>query len=73
MHFAYSDKMERLQGDLRTFLDERVLPAEEAYFRQRELGETPWVDPPIIEELKTEARARGLWNLFLPTNAGVPG
>jgi acyl-CoA dehydrogenase len=26
----------------------------------------PWHSPPVLEELKAQARSRGLWNLFLP-------
>lgn len=48
------------------FLDECVYPAEPVLDRQ--LRETPgeWTFRPVVDELRTEARARGLWNLFLP-------
>ena len=59
---------------MRAFLDEKVLPAEAAYeaFRAERRG-TPaeWDLPPVVEELKAEARARGLWNLFLPSVSGL--
>jgi acyl-CoA dehydrogenase len=59
---------------MRAFLDEKVLPAEAGYeaFRAERRG-TPqeWDLPPVVEELKTEARARGLWNLFLPSVSGL--
>jgi acyl-CoA dehydrogenase len=59
---------------MRAFLDEKILPAEEAYdaFRAERRG-TPqeWDLPPVVEELKAEARARGLWNLFLPSISGL--
>ncbi|HEY9416513.1 MAG TPA: acyl-CoA dehydrogenase family protein [Pseudonocardia sp.] len=54
---------------MRTFLHEAVLPAEAVYEAWRaERRGTPqeWDTPPILEELKTDARSRGLWNLFLP-------
>ncbi|MCY7343886.1 MAG: acyl-CoA dehydrogenase family protein [Pseudonocardia sp.] len=59
---------------MRAFLDEKVLPAEAAYdaFRAERRG-TPqeWDLPPVVEELKVEARARRLWNLFLPSVSGL--
>ncbi|ODV02593.1 MAG: acyl-CoA dehydrogenase [Pseudonocardia sp. SCN 73-27] len=59
---------------MRAFLDEKVLPAEPTYdaWRSERRG-TPqeWDLPPVLEELKTEARSRGLWNLFLPSISGL--
>ena len=65
MEFATTDKVKDLQAKAFDFLNERVIPAEAVYDQQEhEIG--PWDTPPIIEDLKVEARARGLWNLFLP-------
>ncbi|HEY4409089.1 MAG TPA: acyl-CoA dehydrogenase family protein [Acidimicrobiia bacterium] len=48
------------------FMDEHVYPAEAVYEQQLvELG-NPHAHPPVMEDLKAEARRRGLWNLFLP-------
>jgi acyl-CoA dehydrogenase len=64
--FGFTEKMEQWRDRLVAFMEERVLPAEEVYAAQmREAGD-PHGDPPILEELKAEARSRGLWNLFLP-------
>jgi acyl-CoA dehydrogenase len=59
---------------MRAFLDEEVLPAEAEYDAWRaERRGTPqeWDLPPVVEELKTKARGRGLWNLFLPAISGL--
>ncbi|GAA4850610.1 acyl-CoA dehydrogenase family protein [Pseudonocardia benzenivorans] len=59
---------------MRAFLDEKVLPAEPTYDAWRlERRGTPqeWDLPPVVEELKAEARERGLWNLFLPSVSGL--
>jgi acyl-CoA dehydrogenase len=67
--FRPSDTAVDYTNRMRAFLDEAVLPAEPVYeaWRAARRG-TPneWDTPPILEELKTEARSRGLWNLFLP-------
>jgi acyl-CoA dehydrogenase len=47
------------------FMDEFVYPNEARFYREAEdLG--PWRVYPVVEELKAEAKSRGLWNLFLP-------
>jgi acyl-CoA dehydrogenase len=72
MEFAYSDSVKALQERAMTFLHEFVLPAEPVYAQQRkEIG--PWDTPPVMEDLKAEARRQGLWNLFLPANRGEGG
>ncbi|HYZ70893.1 MAG TPA: acyl-CoA dehydrogenase family protein [Thermoleophilaceae bacterium] len=66
MDFELSDRANDFRERLLAFMDERVYPAERVYIEQVRGAETPHVSPPIMEELKEEARARGLWNLFLP-------
>ena len=66
MDFELSDRAKDFRERLLAFMDERVYPAERVYIKQVRGAETPHVSPPIMEELKEEARARGLWNLFLP-------
>ncbi len=72
MEFAYSDSTEELRSRVRALLDELVLPAEVVYAEQRRAG-GPWDTPPVMEDLKQQARERGLWNLFLPGDARRPG
>ncbi|MGH8873129.1 MAG: acyl-CoA dehydrogenase family protein [Acidimicrobiia bacterium] len=66
MEFAYSPKVEDLRSKLLAFMDETVYPAEATYEAQMAGSGDPHHHPQIIEDLKTEARRRGLWNLFLP-------
>jgi acyl-CoA dehydrogenase len=47
-------------------MDDRVYPAEPVYVQQIRDSGDPFFHPPVMEELKTEARKLGLWNLFLP-------
>ena len=66
MEFTYSERVEDLRGRLLAFMDSYVYPAEANYRDQIIAAGDPYFHPPVLEELKTEARARGLWNLFLP-------
>ena len=71
MDFAYSESTGALQVQLRRFMDEHVLPANAEWVRIAESGVFP-LD--IVEDLKTKAKAQGLWNLFLPgLHADEPG
>jgi acyl-CoA dehydrogenase len=54
-------------------MDERVYPAERVWHEQLVAGGDPHADPPVMEELKDDARGRGLWNLFHPDPQFGPG
>ncbi|MEW5811910.1 MAG: acyl-CoA dehydrogenase family protein [Actinomycetota bacterium] len=72
MDFAMSAKAADYHQRLTDFMVERVIPAEESYERyRREAGPDDHTVPPVIEELKVEAKSRGLWNLFLPAESGL--
>jgi acyl-CoA dehydrogenase len=51
---------------LLAFMHEFVYPNESRYALELQSGSTRWTQPGIMEELKSVARAQGLWNLFLP-------
>lgn len=65
MELGMSARGRELHERLGAFIDERIIPAEARYEAElAELGDHG--HPPVLEELKAEARERGLWNLFLP-------
>ena len=66
MDFAFSPTAQALREKLLAFMDDHVYPAEAVYDEQMRASGDPHFHPHVIEELKTEARRRGLWNLFLP-------
>lgn len=71
MHFAFDAATREILERARTFVDTRVLPAEPQL--DAELAATPdrWDVRPVVRGLQHEARAAGLWNLFLPGEAGA--
>jgi hypothetical protein len=66
--FDHSERAQEYIAAVERFVRERVVPNEATYVA--ELAHTPdwrqWRIPPIMETLKAEAKAVGLWNLFLP-------
>ena len=66
MDFALSPKAAQLAASLQEFMRDLVYPAETVYREQMLEAGVPHFQPPVLEQLKKEARARGLWNLFLP-------
>ncbi len=66
MDFNPSPRTEELREQLVAFMDDHVYPAEAVYLQQYEDSGDMFFHPPVIEDLKVEARKLGLWNLFLP-------
>jgi acyl-CoA dehydrogenase len=63
---AISPRTEELAARITAFMEEHVYPAEPVFERQLEAAADRWNELPIMAELKTKAKAAGLWNLFLP-------
>ncbi len=66
MDFEFSPKVQELRERLLEFMDEHIYPNERVYVEQMMGAEDVHALPPVMEQLKKEARSRGLWNLFLP-------
>jgi acyl-CoA dehydrogenase len=64
--FELTDRAKDFRDRLIAFMDERVYPAEPEWWAEVNGPQGPHVHPAIMEELKVQARERGLWNLFLP-------
>jgi len=68
MDFEHSALTQQLSAALDRFIRERILPNETVYEQQlaHSADYRAWRIPPVMEQLKSEAKALGLWNLFLP-------
>jgi acyl-CoA dehydrogenase len=75
MDFSAPERTQALTERLSRFMREEVIPAEPVYAAQLTGGadHRQWRQPPVMEQLKTKARAAGLWNLFLPDLEDGPG
>ena len=69
MEFNLSAKATEYSARLKQFMDQKVIPAEGLFHQQRAdlvAAGKPHDLPAIVEVLKADAKAQGLWNLFLP-------
>ena len=63
MDFGFSPRIQALQARVHRFMDDLVLPSNRDWQRYADAGYYP---SDVVEPLKLQARAAGLWNLFLP-------
>ena len=73
MDFQPSDRCREFSERLTAFMDDHVYPAEPVFAEQLRAAGDPHAEAPVMEELKEEARRRGLWNLFHPDPEVGPG
>ncbi len=76
MNFDYTPKVQALRERLLAFMAARVYPNEHRFRDEVEANRAkgnPWIPTRLVEDLKVEARAAGLWNLFLPQSARGAG
>ena len=73
MIFEKSEKVRELEEKVTAFMNEVVLPNESVYEEQLKSGSSRWEIPPVMEEMKRQAKAAGLWNLFLQKSKNGAG
>ncbi len=69
MSFEPSERVQTLAARLTAFMDEHVYPNErrlQAEIEANRDSAQPWAAPATLEQLKSNARSLGLWNLWLP-------
>ncbi|MEU7767790.1 acyl-CoA dehydrogenase family protein [Nocardia sp. NPDC049190] len=71
--FEISERSRRYRDELLEFMTDSVYPAESEYEREIAEAGDPHHQPQVLEQLKVEARRRGLWNLFHPDPQWGPG
>src|SRR3954451_5144800 len=73
MNFEPTSRCRDFTERLEAFMAEAVYPSEPSYEEHLRVTGDPHAQPPVMEELKAQARERGLWNLFHPDPEYGPG
>jgi len=66
MFAEHNEKTRDLISRLQNFMEAHIYPVEGLFYEQLDAADDRWQPVPIVEELKSKARAEGLWNLFSP-------
>ncbi|MEY4270652.1 MAG: hypothetical protein RLZZ58_1868 [Pseudomonadota bacterium] len=69
MDFEPTDRQVYWRDRVRDFIERKVRPAVPTYKAQDAAGER-WKVIQVVEDLKAEAKAAGIWNLFMPPRNG---
>jgi acyl-CoA dehydrogenase len=69
MNFTLTSEQATHRDRVRAFVQERIRPRASEFYAELATGPR-WKVIPVIEELKEQARAQGLWNLFMPPASG---
>ncbi|HNA98924.1 MAG TPA: acyl-CoA dehydrogenase family protein [Marmoricola sp.] len=74
MDFAASPRARELTDLVTRFVTEEIEPVVEQYHQDVARGgdRATWAESPIMGDLRSKARAQGLWNLFLPVGHDQP-
>ena len=76
MDLGISERLRPILDDVKSFIHERVMPVDEEFLDEVSNGDR-WAlserQSEILDDLKAEARARGLWNFWLTDSERGPG
>ena len=73
MDFAPSARVEDYRSRLQAFMERHIYPNEARLAHESELVRPGVPYAPTLVDLRSRAKAEGLWNLFLPGNQHGPG
>jgi alkylation response protein AidB-like acyl-CoA dehydrogenase len=70
MDFSLGTAETEWRDRVRSFIESHVRPRMADYDSQQREGDR-WKILPVVEELKSKAKAEGIWNLFMPPSHGA--
>ncbi len=73
MDFAHDARTEELRESLLDLMATHIEPAQQTFHDEVDAMDNRWAwsQAPVLQKLRAEAKARGLWNAFLPGDKGA--